>query len=99
MKIKYWELDKQELERICASVMSTVIYHAEEEGIIKHEDAEWFCDNHTPVIILKESLLQKIKDKIFCDKNENKETLHFDIVKLTFESKPNAKDDEPPTNQ
>ena len=75
MKVKYWEMTKEDLERFASRVMDHTIKTLVVEDYMHIDDGKDFAAHYTPIAITPDSVNEDLKEKMFPKENLNEHCL------------------------
>lgn len=88
MNIKYYEMNREDLERFSATVMHTTLGYLEHEELLTSKQADKIADTCSPIIVMRHSVLQRLADRIFNKPRPPEDTFIIRIIE--FSPKPDA---------
>ena len=81
MKVKYWEMTKEDLERFASCVMDQTLKTLAHENYANIDDCKDFAKLFIPIAITPDSVSEDVRDQIFPKENLNQNCI-IRIVKI-----------------
>lgn len=83
MKSTTFDMSREDLERVAGLAMIETLNHLADSGLLSRPQIETIANSHAPLIIFRESLLERLATRIFGPKAEDGlSTFKIKIVKL-----------------
>lgn len=81
MKVKVWELSKEDMEKIASRIMIQTLKELVTQGYLYQIDANEFSQTFSPVAFTPDSVDESIRKSMFSKENLNAHCI-FKVVKI-----------------